>query len=80
MVLNSFNELFFNPVAQVKIVYTVGADYVTASIFVLAVSTYYILKSIDRIEFLLLRQTSFRPEALVSENPFFQTNWIRITR
>jgi cytochrome d ubiquinol oxidase subunit I len=47
MELTSFKELFFNPVAQVKFVHTVGAGYVTASIFVLAVSSWYLLKGRD---------------------------------
>lgn len=47
MELASFKELFFNPVAQVKFVHTVGAGYVTASIFVLAVSSLYLLKGRD---------------------------------
>jgi len=47
MELASFKELFFNPVAQVKFVHTVGAGYVAASIFVLAVSSYYLLKGRD---------------------------------
>ncbi len=47
MELASFKELFFNPVAQVKFVHTVGAGYVTASIFVLAVSSWYLLKDRD---------------------------------
>ena len=47
MELTSFKELFFNPVAQVKFVHTVGAGYVTASVFVLAVSSYYLLKGRD---------------------------------
>jgi len=47
MELTSFGELFFNPVAQVKFVHTVGAGYVAASIFVLAVSSYYLLKGRD---------------------------------
>ena len=47
MELTSFKELFFNPVAQVKFVHTVGAGYVAASIFVLAVSSYYLLKGRD---------------------------------
>ena len=33
MELTSFSELFFNPVAQVKFVHTVGAGYVTARQF-----------------------------------------------
>jgi cytochrome d ubiquinol oxidase subunit I len=47
MELTSFKDLFFNPVAQVKFVHTVGAGYVAASIFVLAVSSYYLLKGRD---------------------------------
>jgi len=47
MELISFKELFFNPVAQVKFVHTVGAGYVTAAMFVLAVSSYYLLKGRD---------------------------------
>lgn len=47
MELTSFKALFFNPVAQVKFVHTVGAGYVTASMFVLAVSAYYLLKGRD---------------------------------
>ena len=47
MELTSFKELFFNPVAQVKFVHTVGAGYVAASIFVLAVSSFYLLKGRD---------------------------------
>ena len=47
MELTRFSELFFNPVAQVKFVHTVGAGYVTASMFVLAVSAWYLLKGRD---------------------------------
>jgi cytochrome d ubiquinol oxidase subunit I len=47
MELTSFYDLFFNPVAQVKFVHTVGAGYVTATMFVLAVSSYYILRGRD---------------------------------
>ena len=47
MELTSFKELFFNPVAQVKFVHTVGAGYVASAMFVLAVSSYYILKGRD---------------------------------
>src|SRR5210317_56893 len=47
MELTSFSELFFNPVSQVKFVHTVGAGYVAASIFVLAISSYYLLKGRD---------------------------------
>ncbi len=47
MELNSFSDLFFNPVAQVKFVHTVAAGYVTGAIFVLAISSYYLLKQRD---------------------------------
>jgi cytochrome d ubiquinol oxidase subunit I len=47
MELTSFADLFFNPVAQVKFVHTVGAGYVTASIFVLGISAWYLLKGRD---------------------------------
>jgi len=39
--------LFFNPIAQVKFVHTVGAGYVTATMFVLAISSYYLLRGRD---------------------------------
>lgn len=47
MELTSFSALFFNPVAQVKFVHTVGAGYVTASLFVLGISALYLLKGRD---------------------------------
>ena len=47
MELASFSDLFFNPVAQVKFVHTVAAGYVTASMFVLGVSSLYLLKGRD---------------------------------
>jgi cytochrome bd ubiquinol oxidase subunit I len=43
MELTSFWELVFNSVAQAKFVHTVGAGYVTGSIFVVAISSYYLL-------------------------------------
>ena len=47
MELTSFSELLFNPVAQVKFVHTVAAGYVTGAIFVLAISSWYLLKKRD---------------------------------
>jgi cytochrome d ubiquinol oxidase subunit I len=44
MELTSFFDVFFNPVAQSKFVHTVSAGYVTGAIFVLAVSSYYLLR------------------------------------
>lgn len=47
MEMTSFAELLFNPVAQVKFVHTVASGYVTGAMFVLAISSYYILKKRD---------------------------------
>lgn len=47
MEMTSFTDVVFNPVAQVKFVHTVSAGYVTAAIFVLAISSYYLLKGRD---------------------------------
>jgi cytochrome bd ubiquinol oxidase subunit I len=44
MELQSFFEVFFNPVAQSKFVHTVSAGYVTGSMFVLAISAWYLLR------------------------------------
>jgi len=44
MEMTSFLDVFFNPVAQSKFVHTVSAGYVTGSVFVLAISSYYLLK------------------------------------
>lgn len=43
MEMTSFSEVIFNPVAQVKFVHTVAAGYVTGAIFILAISSYYLL-------------------------------------
>ena len=48
MELTSFYELLFNPVAQAKFVHTVSAGYVTGSVFVLAVSAFYLLNNRHR--------------------------------
>ncbi len=47
MEMTSFYALFFNPVAQVKFVHTVAAGYVTGAMFVLGISSYYLLKGRD---------------------------------
>lgn len=47
MELSSMADVFFNPVAQVKFVHTVAAGYVTASMFVLGISAFYLLKARD---------------------------------
>jgi cytochrome bd ubiquinol oxidase subunit I len=44
MELTHLSDLLFNPVAQVKFVHTVSAGYVTASMFVLGISAWYLLK------------------------------------
>src|SRR6202161_1959153 len=43
METTDFMAVLFNPVAQAKFVHTISAGYVTASVFVLAVSAYYLL-------------------------------------
>lgn len=47
MELSSFTDVIFNPVAQAKFVHTISAGYVTGSIFVLSVSSWYLLKRRD---------------------------------
>lgn len=44
MEMTNFFEVVFNEVAQAKFVHTVSAGYVTASVFVLGVSAWYLLK------------------------------------
>ncbi|MHB1605732.1 MAG: cytochrome ubiquinol oxidase subunit I [Leptospirales bacterium] len=48
MELSSLWTVFLNPVAQAKFVHTVSAGYVTASCFVLGISSWYLLKGRDR--------------------------------
>ncbi|HWY72237.1 MAG TPA: cytochrome ubiquinol oxidase subunit I [Burkholderiaceae bacterium] len=50
MELTDFWEVLFNPTAQAKFVHTVSAGYVTGSVFVLAISAWYLLKGRD-VEF-----------------------------
>lgn len=47
MELSNFWDVLFNPVAQAKFLHTVCAGYVTASIFVMGISSYYLLKKRD---------------------------------
>jgi cytochrome d ubiquinol oxidase subunit I len=47
MELVNIADVIFNPVAQVKFVHTVAAGYVTASMFVLGISAFYLLKARD---------------------------------
>ena len=44
MELSSFWDLIFNPVAQSKFVHTVSAGYVCGSLFILAISSWYLLR------------------------------------
>ncbi len=47
MEVTSFKAIFFNPVAQVKFIHTIMASYTIAAIFVLGISSFYLLKRID---------------------------------
>src|SRR5215470_9013878 len=47
MELTSFADLIFNPVAGPKFVHTLAAGYVAASMFVLGISSYYLLRGRD---------------------------------
>ncbi|HEX7643041.1 MAG TPA: cytochrome ubiquinol oxidase subunit I [Burkholderiaceae bacterium] len=44
MELTDFSAVIFNPEAQAKFVHTVSAGYVTGSLFVLAISSWYLLR------------------------------------
>lgn len=44
MEVTSFYEVLFNPVAQAKFVHTVSAGYVTAALFMIGISAWYMLK------------------------------------
>ncbi len=48
MEVTDFSAVLFNPVAQAKFVHTVSAGYVTGSVFVLAISAYYLLRGRHR--------------------------------
>ena len=48
MELTSFREVLLNPVAQSKFVHTVSAGYVVGSVFVLAISAWYLLGKRNR--------------------------------
>lgn len=50
MEMTSFWDVVFNPIAQAKFVHTVSGGYVAGSMFVLAISSYYILSN-KHIEF-----------------------------
>lgn len=50
MEMTSFTEIFLNEVAQNKFVHTVSAGYVTAAVFVMSISAWYLLKRQD-VEF-----------------------------
>jgi cytochrome d ubiquinol oxidase subunit I len=59
MELTDFQAVLFNPDAQCKFVHTVSAGYVTGAVFVLAISSWYLLKGRD-VEF---ARRSFRVAA-----------------
>ena len=59
MEMTSFWELVFNPDAQAKFVHTVSAGYVTGAMFVLAISSWYLLRG-RNVEF---AKRSFRVAA-----------------
>ena len=59
MELVDFAALVFNPTAQAKFVHTVGAGYVTGAVFVLGISSWYLLRNMH-IEF---ARRSFRVAA-----------------
>lgn len=44
MEVTDFAAVMFNPVAQAKFVHTISAGYVTGSVFVLAISAYFLLR------------------------------------
>ncbi len=50
MEVSNFSDVIFNPVAQAKFVHTLSAGYVTGSVFVLAISAYFLLRK-RNIEF-----------------------------
>lgn len=47
MEMTNFLDLWLNPVAQTKFLHTLSAAYISAAFFVLAVSSYYLLKGRD---------------------------------
>ncbi|QPB42105.1 cytochrome ubiquinol oxidase subunit I [Rodentibacter haemolyticus] len=47
MEMTSFMDLWLNPVAQSKFLHTLSAGYVTGAFFVLAISSFYLLKGRD---------------------------------
>jgi cytochrome d ubiquinol oxidase subunit I len=47
MEMTNFVDVVLNPVAQAKFIHTVAAGYVTACMFVMGISSYYILKGRD---------------------------------
>lgn len=48
MEMTNFWAILFNPTAQAKFVHTLSAGYVTGAVFVLAISSWYLLKGRDR--------------------------------
>ena len=64
MEVSDFMAVLFNPVAQAKYVHTVSAGYVTGSVFVLAISAWYLLKG---------RHVEFAKRPL---NQTFEYDWL----
>jgi cytochrome bd ubiquinol oxidase subunit I len=48
MEVTDFTAVLFNPVAQAKFVHTVSAGYVTGAMFVMSISSYYLLRGRNR--------------------------------
>src|ERR1700752_739072 len=61
MELTSFWDLIFNSVAPAKFVHTVGAGYVTGAMFVVAISSYYLLRG---------RFTAFAKRSIIVASAF----------
>jgi cytochrome d ubiquinol oxidase subunit I len=73
MELVSMSDVIFNPVAQVKFVHTVAAGYVTASMFVLGISAWYLLRA--RATFHLRCAPSPSRRALAWRLPYRSSCW-----
>jgi len=72
METSDFMAVLFNPVAQSKFVHTISAGYVTGSVFVLAVSAYFLLRG-RHIEF--AKRSMTVPQALDSHPRFLWSYW-----
>ena len=77
MELDSIFSVLFNPVAQVKFVHTVSAGYVTASMFVLGVSSWYLLKRRDTEFALRSFAIAARSRSTSASSPVPTATWPR---